>query len=225
MEAHYAKQVAGLDVDEPLDTARDMLSAEPRTLTELQSILGARWPKHDPRALAYTVQFLLPLVHVPPRGTWGRGGAVPATMAESWLRRPLHRIRRRTRSSSAISPRFGPAAVADVQMYIGLTVSAPPVDGLRSQLAPSATRRGASCSTSGRAAPRPGHPGAAAVSPRVRQPPAAYADRSRMLTDKEQRAIWTRNGRARDGARGRPRRGDVVDHRTRTSATLEIDGS
>ena len=81
----HGRGTAGIDREELLAAGRTLLADQPRTITELQALLGERWPKHDPLALGYSIQLLLPLVHVPPRGTWGRGGAVPAVLAESWL--------------------------------------------------------------------------------------------------------------------------------------------
>jgi hypothetical protein len=191
----YGKLVAGLDVDELLETARAELSSEPRTLTELQAILGARWPKHDPRALAYTVQFLLPLVHVPPRGTWGRGGAVPATMAESWLRR---------RMSTDSSPEalilrylaaFGPASVADAQMYTGLTNLRASVEAMRAQLRVFRDESGKELLDLPDAPlPDPDVPAPPRFLPEYDNALLAHADRSRVVSDDNRKRIWTSNG-------------------------------
>ena len=191
----YGKQVAGLDMDELLDTARTMLSTEARTLTELQSILGERWPKHDPRALAYTVQFLLPLVHVPPRGTWGRGGAVPATMGETWLRR---------RMKTDASPKelivrylgaFGPASVADVQMYTGLTNLRAPIEALRAKLRVFRDESGKELFDLPDAPlPDPDTPSPPRFLPEYDNTLLAHADRTRVVSDVNRKRIWTSNG-------------------------------
>jgi hypothetical protein len=172
-----------------------MLSTEPRTLTELQSILGARWPKHDPRALAYTVQFLLPLVHVPPRGTWGRGGAVPATMAETWLRRRM----KTDASPDALILRylaaFGPASVADVQMYTGLTNLRARVEALRSRLRVFRDEAGKELFDLPDAPlPDPDTPVSPRFLPEYDNVLLAHADRTRVVTDANRKRIWTSNG-------------------------------
>src|SRR5215213_9685232 len=86
---NFGKRMTEIDNAELLALGRTLLAETPRTVTELRGLLLERWPNGDPDALGFSLQFLLPLVHVPPRGTWGRGGAVPATLAESWLRRPM----------------------------------------------------------------------------------------------------------------------------------------
>ena len=191
----HGRGTTGIGRDELLAAGRTLLAERPRTVTELRSMLSERWPKHTPLALGYSIQLLLPLVHVPPRGTWGRGGAVPAALAEEWLGRPLSAAGTPEKLILRYLAAFGPATVADVQEWSGLTKLRDPVEGLRSRLR---TFR----DESGRElfdlpdAPRP--------DPDVPAPPRflpeydnlllSHADRSRVVTDAERRAIWTRNG-------------------------------
>ena len=129
----YGKRVTSLDQDALLSAARALLAEQPRTITELRALLAERWPAHDADAMAYTVQFQLSLVHVPPRGTWGRGGAVPAVLAEEWLGTPLA-----SGSLDKLVVRylaaFGPASVMDMQEWSGLTKLRDPFERLRPRL-------------------------------------------------------------------------------------------
>lgn len=129
----YGKRVTRLDHDALLSAARTLLAEQPRTITELRTLLAERWPTHDADAMAYTVQFQLPLVHVPPRGTWGRGGAVPAVLAEEWIGKPLA-----SGSLDELVVRylaaFGPASVMDMQEWSGLTKLREPFERLRPRL-------------------------------------------------------------------------------------------
>ena len=191
----HGRRTAGIDQQALLEAGRTILAEQPRTITELKAMLGARWPTHDPHALGLTVQLMLPLVHVPPRGTWGRGGAVPAVHAESWLKRPLSDDRAPEEMIVRYLGAFGPATVNDVQTWSGLTGLRAAVEGLRPQLRTFRDESGRELFDLPHA-PRP--------DPDVSAPPRflpeydnlvlAYADRSRMMTGEERQAVWTKNG-------------------------------
>jgi DNA glycosylase AlkZ-like len=85
----FARATAGIDPAELAATARRLLAGRPLTRPELGRLLAERWPVREPGPLAWSAQFLLPLVHPPPSGTWGIRGPTPFALAESWLGRPL----------------------------------------------------------------------------------------------------------------------------------------
>jgi hypothetical protein len=220
----HGKGTKGIDRSELLAAGRALLAEQPRTITELQSLLAERWPDHVPLALGYSIQLLLPLVHVPPRGTWGRGGAVPAVLAESWLRRPLSDDRAPEELIVRYLAAFGPATVSDLQMWSGLTKLREAVEGLRSQLRTFRDEAGRELFDLPDAPlPDPDVPAPPRFLPEYDNLILAYADRSRMLTDEERKAVWTKNGLLATA---------LVDGRVaatwriarqRGSATLEID--
>jgi hypothetical protein len=221
----HGRKTKGIDRDVLLAAGRSLLAGEPRTITELQALLGERWPKHDALALGYTIQLLLPLVHVPPRGTWGRGGAVPATLAESWLRRPLSDDRSPEEMIVRYLGAFGPATVKDVQMWSGLTGLRAAVEGLRPQLVSYHDEEGRELFDLPDAPlPDPDTPAPTRFLPEYDTLILAYADRSRMLTAEEQRAIWTRNGLLASALVDGRVAATWRIARTRTSATLEVEG-
>ena len=220
----HGKRTAGIDRDELLAAGRTLLAERPRTVTELQSLLGERWPKHDAMALGYSIQLLLPLVHVPPRGTWGRGGAVPATMAESWLRRPLSNDRSPEEMIVRYLAAFGPATVKDVQTWSGLTGLRAAVEGLRPQLATFRDAEGRELFDLPDAPlPDPDTPAPPRYLPEYDNLILAYADRARMLSDAERRALWTRNGLLAAALVDGRVAATWRIARTRTGATLEIE--
>jgi hypothetical protein len=83
----YGHLLAGVDIEPVLALARPFLAEQPRTGGELRKAFAARFPTHDPAALAYACRNYLAFVQVPPRGVWGRTGGVRSTTAEAWLGR------------------------------------------------------------------------------------------------------------------------------------------
>jgi hypothetical protein len=109
-----------VDRDALLRQAERLLEEQPRTRAELGKLLAEHWPDADPNALAYAATHHIALCQVPPRGVWGKNG--PATWApvQSWLGAPLRSV-----PVDALVLRylgaFGPAQVADIQVWSGLT--------------------------------------------------------------------------------------------------------
>jgi hypothetical protein len=126
------------EVDRPALAAagRALVEAQPRTFAQLGALLAERWPDADPAALAQQIRCHVGLVQVPPRALWGRSGAAAHTSIEHWLGAP---------GTAAPEPRiedvvrrylaaFGPATVADMQKWSGLTRLAAAFERLRPEL-------------------------------------------------------------------------------------------
>lgn len=117
-DAHFGR-LDGVDRQTLLREARRSLDAEPRTRAELGALLAPRWPNTEPTVLAYAATSHIALCPVPPRGVWGAGGPAARTPVESWLDAPLRRG-----SVDSLVVRylgaFGPATIADVQLWSGL---------------------------------------------------------------------------------------------------------
>jgi hypothetical protein len=116
----FRRDIAGVDRDALLDHARRLLTEQPRTRRELGELLAERWPDADPTALAYAATHHIALCQVPPRGIWDASG--PATWAplESWLATPLRPVPVDGLVLRYLGA-FGPAGVADIQIWSGLT--------------------------------------------------------------------------------------------------------
>jgi hypothetical protein len=122
----FGKRLAGVEPAELAAATRALVAAEPLTFGQLGKRLAERWPGRDEIALAQTGRALVPLVQLPPRGVWGRSGrAVHAALdlpagadpaPDGLILRYL--------------AAFGPATVADVQNWSGLTRLAEVVDRL-----------------------------------------------------------------------------------------------
>ena len=117
----FGRNLVGVDMSSVVAAARVLLQDIPRTFSELGKLLQQRWPDRDPTSLAYVIRHLVPIVQVPPRGIWGKSGQPTWTSAEHWLGRPpaakpsLEKLVRRYLGA------FGPASIADVSAWSGLT--------------------------------------------------------------------------------------------------------
>ncbi len=127
LRSFFGARARELDIERLVAIAKPFLEAEEPAIGALRDHLQARHPEHDKQAMAYAVRSYLPLVQVPPSGTWGVGVRATYTTAESWLgaAQPstLGALFRRYLAA------FGPASVMDFQTWSGMT-------GLRSALKP-----------------------------------------------------------------------------------------
>jgi len=135
-----------VDLDDLRAAALDALADGPLTARDLGARLAATWPGLDPGSLAQGARGLLPLVQVTPRGVWGR--SMPTTWTTAWAWFGVDAPAGdpgggapdddRDAALAALVRRYlaayGPATVADVQRWSGLTRLAPVVARLRPEL-------------------------------------------------------------------------------------------
>lgn len=128
LRSFFGARARGLDIDRLVEIAKPYLEAETPAIGALRDHLLKHVPDQDKQAMAYAVRSHLPLVQVPPSGTWGVGTRATYTTAESWLGpaepSDLGALFRRYLAA------FGPASVMDFQTWTGMT-------GLKSLLAAS----------------------------------------------------------------------------------------
>jgi hypothetical protein len=130
----FVRNLDGLDLEQIRQAGGDLLAQKPRTRGELARLLSERWPERDPASLAYAVTYLEPTVQVPPRGIWGAGGQATFTGGTAWLGRPLATDPDPEFAVRRYLAAFGPATVADMQAWSGLTGLGEVVDRLRGEL-------------------------------------------------------------------------------------------
>jgi hypothetical protein len=118
---HFGRNLAGIDIRAVIATANALMEEKPRTFSELGSLLQPHWPDRDATSLAYAIRYLVPIVQVPPRGIWGKSAQPTWTSTDLWLGRQLNA----KPSIDKLIPRylaaFGPASVADMSGWSGLT--------------------------------------------------------------------------------------------------------
>jgi hypothetical protein len=136
------RDLEGVDLDDLLQRARALVEERPRTRAELSALLAEHWPDREPSSLAYAFSFLVPLVHVPPRGLWGTTGPVALTTLDSWLGEPLPGTTDPDDAVLRYLAAFGPASVADIAKWSRLTAMRAVVERLRPQLRSFRNERG-----------------------------------------------------------------------------------
>lgn len=185
----------GMDLDALLKAGRALVEEEPRSVAELRELLGPRWPDRDPQALAFAVRILLPVVHVPPRGVWGRSGPVAFTTADAWLGEPVPDEASVEHLVLRYLAAFGPAAPADAQTWSGLTRLGEVFESLAPRLRvfrdetgrvvydlPDAPR------------PDPDTPAPVRLLAEFDNLSLSHADRTRVIADEHRRVVASRNG-------------------------------
>jgi hypothetical protein len=123
LRSNYTRTLPGVDLDVLASQAGELLAKRPLTRAQLARELAPSWPDADPMSLAYAVTFLLPVLQVPPRGIWGKTGQATWTTAGSWLAAPVAPSGPQAAADLVLRylGAFGPATVADIQTWSGLT--------------------------------------------------------------------------------------------------------
>lgn len=130
----WSPGMKGLDRAEFASFARTVLRDDPLTMAEMSPVFAEQFPGFDPKSLAHAARGLLPLVQVPPRAVWGRSGQTRLTPLESWVERQLEPSPSIADLAWRYFAAFGPASVADLQTWVGLTKLKEVVDDLRPRL-------------------------------------------------------------------------------------------
>ena len=203
----YGKRLAGLDVDAILAAGRAYLAEQPRTGVELRAHLHERWPDHDPAALAYAVQYLVPLVQVPPRALWGKSGRATWTTAETWLGQPVPTVSVTADMTSATHDSgteemilrylaaYGPATVMDVQAWCGRTRLREAMERLRPSLRTFRDEHGKELfDVPDGPLPDPETPAPPRFMPEYDNAILGYADRTRIVDEATRRLTLMENG-------------------------------
>jgi Winged helix DNA-binding domain len=130
----FHRNLVGVDLDELARLARALIDERPRTAAELGGRLAERWPGRDRLSLSAAVGPVVPLVQVPPRGVWGSGGLPTWGLAETWLGATVGTDSAPDDLVLRYLGAFGPASVADIQNWSGLSRLGMVIDRLRERL-------------------------------------------------------------------------------------------
>jgi Winged helix DNA-binding domain len=191
-------RAAGLDPDEVLPAARQLLDGAPLVFDEIRARLQEQFPDVNDRALGYAVRTLLPLVMVPSEDArWGFERVARFALADEWLGAPPG-----DGDPAALARRylgaFGPASAADLQTWSGVGGMKTVLDGMRDGLEVFADERGRELFDLPDA-PRPdaGVPAPPRFLPEFDNLVLAHDDRSRVIADEHRPLVTTKNLRVR----------------------------
>ncbi|MBP2471249.1 hypothetical protein JOF53_000121 [Crossiella equi] len=187
----YRKELDGVDLAELAAAARAVLAdGQPRSMPELARAVGDRWPEPGVRPLGEVlVAALLPMVQLPPRGTWrGKGGVRNALVAD-WLgREPDPLAADGDLVGQALVRRylaaFGPATTADLRAWSGIAGLPAAVKAVREELVTFRDEQGRELLDLPEAPrPDPDTPAPVRFLPAFDNALLGYADRTRIVAD------------------------------------------
>lgn len=189
----FGRRTAGVDLDELVADARELLAGRTLTRTELGRLLAPRWPEADRQALGWSVQYLEPILHPAPSGTWNSRGETPFVLASDWLG-PVHDPADVAASGKRMVQRylaaFGPAAVADIRAWSGVSGLREVVDQLGDELRTFRDAGGRELVDLPEAArPDPDVPAAVRLLPEFDNLLLAFGDRTRLMTPEARRRV------------------------------------
>jgi hypothetical protein len=131
----FGRRTAEVDLDALVAEARRFLAdGRVSTRPELGRLLAERWPSVEPGVLATSVQYLLPVVHPAPSGTWNVHGATPFASAEPLGVPAIPTAEEARRLVVRYLHAFGPASVADARTWSGIGGLAEVFEDLRPEL-------------------------------------------------------------------------------------------
>ncbi|MEV4163538.1 winged helix DNA-binding domain-containing protein [Nonomuraea dietziae] len=184
-----ARRLEGLDHEAVVAEGRALLTERPLSVKAMTPLLAERFPDADPAAPPVILRWLLPMVQVPPRAVWGKAGDAVLTPVEAWLGRDLDPSPDPQALLTRYLAAFGPATIADMQAWSGLT-------GLRASVARMDLVDLGGGLLDLPDAPRPDEDTPAPV--RLVAPfdnlVLSHADRTRVISDEHRKRVITVNG-------------------------------
>jgi len=194
---NHKRALDGLDRAAVVAAGRALLDQRPHTSAELGQALGARWKGRETASLAALIRNNVPLVHLPPAGSWNSHQSALLQPIGHWLGESAADVAPATQDDLLLRylAAFGPATLADAGAWSGLTGWKAVADRLRPQLRVFVGEQGEELFDLPRA-PRP--------DPDTPAPPRlvaewdnlllSHADRSRVLSEAHRARVFTING-------------------------------
>jgi hypothetical protein len=196
----WGKRIEGVDRAELAKQGRALVEERPRTSREVGTLLLERFPMSDADALGNALRCYAPLVQVPPRGIWGKGGVAAHTTVEAWLGRELEPAPAPDDLVLRYLAAFGPASVNDVQTWSGLGRLREVVERLRPRLVGFRDENGIELFDLPDAPrPDPDTPAPVRFLPEFDNLLLSHADRRRVIAPEHRDPLFTKGGFLVDG--------------------------
>jgi len=194
LRSFHGRNIDGMTIPPLVEASIPFMDEKPRSMGELSDFLLTLEPERDREALNYTIRTYLPLVQVPPGGTWGVGSRASYTTAKNWLGTG------EPADMSALFLRYlagyGPASIKDFQTWTGMTKLSEAVEAVKSQLQVFVDENGVQLYD----LPDMPHPSAEIPVPMRFIPEydnllIAHADRTRILPEEHRKKVFLTAGR------------------------------
>ena len=197
LSGEHSRALEGIDRAAVVKAGKALLDEGPLTGTELGQGLAAHWKGRAPASLAALIRNNVPLVHLPPAGSWGSHQNARLQPIGQWLGESAADVAPATQDDLLLRylAAFGPATLVDAGAWSGLTGWKAVAERLRPQLRVFIGEEGQELFDLPRA-PRP--------DPDTPAPPRlvaewdnlllSHADRSRVLSEAHRARVFTVNG-------------------------------
>lgn len=133
LRANHYKRIADADPGEVATFGREVLTGTELSVKILKDALAARWPDADASSLAAVVRSLVPLVQVPPRGTWNGSDTTTYGLYDDWCGPGESAVSGAEAIKDLIRlylRGFGPASIKGIQTWAGVTRLRPIIDSM-----------------------------------------------------------------------------------------------
>jgi len=133
MRNNHVKHLGGADPDDVARYGRELLSGAELSVKDLGAGLGRRWPDAVAASLATVVRCLVPLVQVPPRGTWQGSATTTYRLYDDWCGPGESAVTGDDAVKDLIRlylRGFGPATIKGIQSWAGMTRLRPVVEAM-----------------------------------------------------------------------------------------------
>jgi len=127
-QGFFGARKSGIEIAPVCDLARFALASGPISLNQLSDSLVTEFPHWNKEAMEYGVRTHLPLVQVPPAGSWKGGTAARYELVQVDAEVDAKRLVKRYLAS------FGPATARDVATWAGFAAIGKTLDAMRAEL-------------------------------------------------------------------------------------------